>query len=699
MRFSDEAFVARDRTPDMGQVTGGVEVTVRPARPDDDGRDIARLSGAVQSRLGVVTGDPVTVEGEAVAMVWPEESGGDVVRIDADTRRRAGVTVGETVRITRADVDPAGAVTLGTRDGGSLTVEEAHERLEGRVVRADADISVDDRYLTVLETRPAGPVRITDRTELTVTETTGSAGHEGSDNHDHGTTYEDVGGLESELDRVREMIELPLSEPERFDDLGIDPPSGVLLFGPPGTGKTLIARAVATEVDADFHAISGPEIVSKYKGESEQRLREAFEAAASDAPAIVFLDEIDAIAGARDEDADMENRVVAQLLTLMDGLAPTERVVVVGATNRLEAVDPALRRGGRFDREIEIGVPDAAGRREVLAVHTRSASLGDDVDLDDLAARTHGFVGADLAALVREAAIEALTADRHPVELRSDDFERALSAVEPSAMREYVAERPSVTFADVGGLDVAKQRLREAVEWPISYGPLFAAAGTDPAPGIVLSGPSGTGKTLLARAVAGETGVNFLQVEGPGLLDRYVGESEAAVRDVFERARRTAPAIVFIDEIDAVAGRSGETSEVTERIVSQLRSELDRAADYPNLVVLAATSRPEALDDTLRRPGRFAEHLRISIPDRADRREILEIHTADTPLGAGVDLDRLAAETDGDTGADLESLVRRATMAAIRETAAGIDPAAAEAAAPDFTVTTAHFDAALDARD
>jgi transitional endoplasmic reticulum ATPase len=698
MRFSGETFADRSPTTVMGETTGAVEVTVRPARPGDDGRDVVRLPASVQSRLGIVTGDPVTIGGEAVAMVWPDEENGDVARIDADTRRRAGVTVGDTVRLTRADVDPASAVTLETRDGTRLDRHDAQERLADRVVRSGTRIRLDDGEFDVIETRPGGPVRITDETELTVAEPPGSAGDGPPDVSVRESTYEDIGGLESELDSVREMIELPLSGPERFDRLGIDPPTGVLLFGPPGTGKTLIARAVATEIDASFHAISGPEIVSKYKGESEQRLREAFEGAAAAAPAIVFLDEIDAIAGKRDADADMENRVVAQLLTLMDGLVPTERVVVIGATNRLDAVDPALRRAGRFDRELEIGVPDAAGRREVLAVHTRSAPLADDVDLNDLAARTHGFVGADLAALVREAGIAALTANREPLELRGEDFEEALSAVEPSAMREYVAERPSVTFAEVGGLDEAKRRLREAVEWPLEYGPLFDAAGTDPPTGLLLSGPSGTGKTLLARAVAGETGVNFLRVDGPDLLDRYVGESEAPVREVFERARRTAPTIVFLDELDAVAGRRGE-SEVTERAVSQLRSALDRAADHPNIVVLAATSRQAALDDALRRPGRLDTALGISIPDQAARREILEIHTADTPLANDVDLARLAAETDGDTGAELESLVRRATMAAIRETAEGIDPEAAESAAASLSVTAAHFDGALDGTD
>ncbi|RJX46970.1 AAA family ATPase, partial [Halonotius pteroides] len=361
---------------------------------------------------------------------------------------------------------------------------------------------------------------------------------------------------------VREMIELPLSEPELFRKLGIDPPSGVLLYGPPGTGKTLIAKAVANEVDAHFEVIDGPEIVSKYKGESEERLRETFERAIENQPSVVFVDEIDSIAGTRDEDADMENRVVAQLLTLMDGLEDRGQVIVVGATNRVDAIDPALRRGGRFDREIEIGAPDESGRREILDVHTRGMPLADDVDLDALAARTHGFVGADVHALVTEAAMRALRGreGREDLVVTQADVETALTAVDPSTMREYVAETPEATFDDVGGLEAAKRVLTEAVEWPLAYGALFEATNTDPPSGVLLYGPPGTGKTLLARALAGESEVNFVSVAGPELLDKYVGESEKAVREVFDRARQAAPSIVFFDEIDALAGVRGDAS-------------------------------------------------------------------------------------------------------------------------------------------
>jgi len=492
------------------------------------------------------------------------------------------------------------------------------------------------------------------------------------------------------------MIELPLSEPELFRRLSIAPPSGVLLYGPPGTGKTLIARAVANEVDAYFDVISGPEIVSKYKGESEERLREAFDRATENAPSILFIDEVDSIAGARDEDSDMENRVVAQLLTLMDGLEDRGRVVVIGATNRVDAVDPALRRGGRFDREIEIGVPGVDGRREILDVHTRGMPLAADVDLDRLAERTHGFVGADIESLTTEAAMYALRRDDDQPTVSREDFEAALASVDPSAMREYVAESPSVDFEAVGGLGDAKETLERAVEWPLRYGPLFDAADTEPPSGVLLHGPPGTGKTLLARALAGESGVNFIHVNGPELLDRYVGESEESVREVFDRARQTAPTIVFLDEIDAVAGRRGDSNEVTERVVSQLLTELDGVAENPNLVVVAATNRKAAIDDALLRPGRLEEHVEVSLPDAEARRKILEVHTRDKPIGSDVDLDMLVGETEGYSGAEIEALVRDASMAAIDDVALAYDPERANDHADELEITAEHFQAALE---
>ncbi|MEF8839691.1 MAG: AAA family ATPase [Haloarculaceae archaeon] len=730
----------------------GIELRVAGARKRDAGRGIARLPESVRTDLGVLSGDPVVVEGDhlAVAKVWPEQGADRVIRIDADTRNNAGVTIGDTVLVHRADVSPAARVTLQpvAEGSGDLPEETLARRLRDGLVRTGERLRAGDAGpFVVTGTSPDGSVRVTEDTTVELQPhdgdvpvgrsragnrggrsvgdrgngtTSGSGDHRtdgrsdgtpddaaGSPDSDAseavgrgsaGTTYEDIGGLEDELDLVRETIELPLAEPEVFDRLNLDPPSGVLLHGPPGTGKTLIARAVANEVDASFRSISGPEIVSKYKGESEERLREAFEEAQDNAPAILFVDEIDSIAGSRDAEADMENRVVAQLLTLMDGLQPTAGVVVVGATNRVDTVDEALRRGGRFDREIEIGVPDERGRREILAVHTRGMPMGDGVDLDRLAARTHGFVGADVASLVREAAMAALRRDSEGLRVTRADFETALAAIEPSAMREYVAESPRVTFADVGGLEDAKDRLREAVEWPLEYGPLFESTETDPPTGILLHGPPGTGKTLLARATAGESGVNFLRVAGPELLDRYVGESEKAVRELFERARQTAPAIVFIDELDAVAGRRGGGGDeaVTERVVSQLLAELDDAAENPALVVLAATNRREAIDEALLRPGRLEVHVAVPDPDEAGRRAILAVHVSGKPLGSDVDLDALAGRTEGFSGADLEALVREASMRAIRDVAAELDPEGAVDRAGSVRISADHFEAAIE---
>ncbi|WP_058366759.1 AAA family ATPase [Haloparvum sedimenti] len=684
-----------------------------------------------------IEGDRATVAKVWPGGASADEGG---VLVDADTRANAGVKVGDTVRVTAVEVNDATAVTLRAPDA-LATVDVSRDRVEevlardlrDRPLREGESVHVErlgGLRFSVADTSPEGTVRVTDRTDVRVVgaerggtgdgepsassppatgadrpgsppdggtadgrgggggaatgpsePATGSAGSAGSgdrtDEERVGATYEDIGGLDEELELVRETIELPLSEPEVFARLGIDPPKGVLLHGPPGTGKTLIARAVANEVDAAFFTVDGPEITSKYKGESEERLREVFDRAAESAPAIVFFDEIDSIAGKRDDAGDLENRVVGQLLSLMDGLDAREDVIVIGATNRVDSLDPALRRGGRFDREIEIGVPGEAGRRQILDVHTRRMPLAEDVDLDRLAARTHGFVGADLESLAQEAALTALRrvrqkdaqADLAGIEVTRADFESAHAAVEPSAMREHVAETPETDFSDVGGLAEAKHKLQRAVTWPLSYGPLFEAANAAPPTGILLYGPPGTGKTLLARAIAGESGVNFVQVAGPELLDRYVGESEKAVREVFERARQAAPTILFFDEIDAVAtdrDRGGD-SGVGERVVSQLLTELDRAADNPNVVVLAATNRRDALDPALTRPGRLETHVEVPNPDREARRKILDVHTREKPLAENVDLDRLAAETEGYSGAELTAVVREAALLAIQD--------------------------------
>jgi transitional endoplasmic reticulum ATPase len=728
-------------------------VEVRGARKQDAGDGLARIPESVRDRLGVLSGDPLVIEGadRAVASVRLGTEDGAYVRIDGETRAKAGTTVGDEVTLRKPTVRTADTISVrltATADGVDADdqARAVRQELSGRLLLAGERVDVPGvGSFVVSGSDPAGVIRVGDRTTIDVrvdrppadetdadvvptdgdasdgstgasdagrTASSGDAGRTDSGDaggtadtastdrpaSTTGATYEDIGGLDEELDQIREMIELPLSNPGLFERLGVDPPKGVLLYGPPGTGKTLIARAVANEVDAYFDVISGPEIVSKYKGESEQRLREAFERAQDNAPAILFVDELDSIAGTRDEEADMENRVVAQLLTLLDGLQARGRVIVIGATNRVDAVDEALRRGGRFDREIEIGVPDEGGRREILDVHTRGMPLAEDVDLDRIAAQTHGFVGADLQGLATEAAMAALRRSQDEPTVARADFDAAMTAVDPSAMREYVAESPTVTFDDVGGLDDVKANLRRAVEWPLSYGPLFDATKTDPPSGVLLYGPPGTGKTLLARAIAGETGVNFISAAGPELLDRYVGESEKAVRELFERARQTAPTVLFLDEIDAVTGVRGD-GEVTDRIVSQLLAELDGIVDNPHVVVLAATNRKDTIDPALLRPGRLESHVEVPLPDEAARREILHVHTDEKPLADDVDLDALAADTDGLSGADLEALVREASMTAIQELADDIGPDEASERADEVCISAAHFERARGSLD
>ncbi|MFC4989800.1 AAA family ATPase [Saliphagus infecundisoli] len=720
---------------DGGGDERGVSLSVRAAEKRDAGRGVARIPEAARKRLRVLSGDDVAIEGErtTVAKLWPADPTvpETVVQIDADTRANAGVHVGDTVTVRtveESDVREARSVTLEAppslpTEDRPLAERAAARALEGRPIRAGERLRIEGAGAApfrVADTDPAGDVRVGSGTEFRVQ--TGAAPKEGTDvpidagtsggragdgdaDRPSGVTYEDIGGLDDELELVREMIELPLSEPDLFRRLGVDPPSGVLLYGPPGTGKTLIARAVANEVDATFLTVSGPEIMSKYKGESEEKLREVFERAREKSPTIIFFDEIDSIAGERSDEGDAESRVVGQLLTLMDGLDARGEVIVIGATNRVDSLDPALRRGGRFDREIQIGVPDARGRREILEVHTRGMPLADDVDVEKIAARTHGFVGADLDSVTSEAAMAAIR--RRPTEpeeraewnrdprVTKADFDTALASVEPSAMREYVAESPGTTFEDVGGLAEAKATLREAVEWPLVYDRLFEETNTDPPSGVLLHGPPGTGKTLLARALAGETDVNFVRVDGPEIVDRYVGESEKAIRKVFERARQAAPSIVFFDEIDAIAGARGDgTHEVTERVVSQLLTELDGMAENPNLVVVAATNRREAIDPALLRPGRLDTHVLVPEPDLGAREKILAVHTAGKPLADDVDLDELAADLEGYTGADLEALVRDASMAAIREVAEAYGPEEANDRAGEVLIERRHLEAA-----
>ncbi|QLG48671.1 AAA family ATPase [Natrinema halophilum] len=734
----------------------GVTLSVRAAEKGDAGRGVARIPESVRRRLGILSGDAVVIEGDAstVAKMWPADPStpDDAIQIDGDTRANAAVHVGDTVTVRPKDkstIADAERITLiappGLSESQRRTAENgAAEKLRNRPVRSGEQVrieGIDQQPLRVSDTDPGGDVRITSATTVhLVTPGDGEDGAKrssasGSVDRDRGAngstgtqasadpafeaqsadsgpssgvTYEDIGGLDEELELVREMIELPLSEPELFRRLGVESPSGVLLYGPPGTGKTLIARAVANEVDASFETISGPEIMSKYKGESEEQLRRTFEDARENAPTIIFFDEIDSIAGTRDDEGDAENRIVGQLLTLMDGLDARGEVIVIGATNRVDVIDPALRRGGRFDREIGIGVPDEEGRREILEVHTRNMPLADDVDIDAIARRTHGFVGADLDAVASEAAMAAIRdrpteADdrrewnRNPT-VGKEHFDAALASVEPSAMREYVAESPTIDFSDVGGLEDAKQTLRESVEWPLTYDRLFEETNTDPPSGVLLYGPPGTGKTLLARALAGETDVNFVRVDGPEIVDRYVGESEKAIREVFERARQSAPSIVFFDELDAIAAARGDGHEVTERIVSQLLTELDGMRENPNLVVLGATNRKDQIDPALLRPGRLDTHVFVGEPDRAAREKILAVHTDDKPLD-DVDVAELAAELEGYTGADLEALVRDASMRAIREVASEHDPETANERASDVRIERRHIEAARTATD
>src|SRR5438552_4945385 len=493
--------------------------------------------------------------------------------------------------------------------------------------------------------------------------------------------YEDIGGLGSEVRKVREMIELPLRHPELFERLGVEAPKGVLLHGPPGTGKTLLAKAVASETSANFHSISGPEIMSKFYGQSEENLRDMFKQAEENAPSIIFIDEIDSIAPKRDEvTGEVERRVVAQLLALMDGLQARGKVVVIGATNRPNALDPALRRPGRFDREIEIGVPDRDGRLEILQIHTRGMPLAEDVDLKKLADVTHGFVGADLEALAKEAAIRALRrilpemdleAENIPAEVlnkiivRMTDFQEALKEVEPSAMREVLVEVPDIKWEDIGGLESVKEELREAIEWPLKYPELFAQMNAVPPKGLLLYGPPGTGKTLLAQAAANESEANFISVKGPELLNKFVGESEKAIREVFRKARQASPCIIFFDEIDSVApvrGSGSGDSNVTERVISQFLTEMDGLEELRNVVIIAATNRPDIVDPALLRPGRFDRMLLVPPPDLEARKQIFRIHTKKTPLAEDVKPDELARKTEGYTGADIASICNTAVM-------------------------------------
>jgi transitional endoplasmic reticulum ATPase len=569
--------------------------------------------------------------------------------------------------------------------------------------------------LVVISTAPGGPVIISQKTEVIVSEESAEAVAAAREGDIPSITYEDIGGLRDEVTKVREMIELPLRHPELFRRLGVEAPKGVILHGPPGTGKTLLAKAVANETNASFYTIGGPEIMSKFYGESEERLRNVFQEAQKNAPSIIFIDELDSIAPKREEvSGEVERRIVAQLLSLMDGLKARGKVVVIGATNRINAIDPALRRPGRFDREIELGVPDRDGRLDILQIHTRGMPLEKDVNLERLADITHGFVGADLHALAKEAAIRALrrilpeidlSAESIPADIlnkiivKMQDFIDVVNEMEPSAMREVFVEVPDVKWEDIGGLETIKQELREAVEWPLKYQGMFAYADATPPKGILLYGPPGTGKTLMAKATANESEANFISIKGPELLSKWVGESEKGVREIFRKARQAAPCIIFFDEIDAIApARGGDfgTSHVTERVISQILTELDGLEVLTNVVVIAATNRPDIIDTALLRPGRFDRLLYVPPPDYESRKQIIHIHTKKKPLAEDTNIDNLAAKMDGYTGADIAAVASAAVMLALREHISKYGkPQEAQSHAKELKIHMRHFEAAM----
>jgi len=708
---------------------------------DESGRGIVRIDTRTMSSLGIREGDVVELAGKkktgAIAVrAYPSDVGLNIARMDGIMRMNVGVGVGETVKMRKADLKDAKRVVLAPAQKGE--VMQVHPDLLRRnlfmrpvlkgdvispfpVVRQQREINpfeemfrslgIDveglgdfgftpipgETKLAVVSTIPEGIVRINEGTQIEVRK-------EAIDIEamkTPGVSYEDIGGLQSTLEKIREMVELPMRHPELFTSLGIDPPKGVLLYGPPGTGKTLLAKAVATESGASFYSIAGPEIMSKWYGQTEENLRKIFEDAEKNAPSIIFIDEIDAIAPKREEvTGEVEKRTVSQLLAIMDGLKARGQVIVIAATNRENALDPALRRPGRFDREIELGVPDKKGRKEILQIHTRNMPLEKDVDLDWLADITYGFVGADLEALAKEAAMSTLRRalpqiswkkeDELPADIvkklkvGKKDFENALKMVEPSGMREVMIEIPNVKWNDVGGLEGVKQSLKETVEWPLKNPQAFERIGVKPPKGLLLYGPPGTGKTLLAKAIANESGANFISIRGPEVLSKWVGESEKHIREIFKRAKQVAPSIVFFDEMDALVPRRGLEfgTRVTENVVSQILTQMSGIEDLHNVVVIGATNRPDILDPAVLRPGRFDRQILVPAPDEKARLEVLKIHTKKMPL-KGVDLKRLAKATEGYSGADLEALAREAGINALRENINAKE------------VTKKHFDAAL----
>jgi len=670
-----------------------IQLRVGDARQRDVGRGIARLDQRTMQKLGISAGDVIEIVGKRTTsgIAWPaysEDQNREIIRIDGFTRKNAGVAINEYVIARPAKVKNALNITFAPVDM-RLNVDEdftnfvKNRLMERTLMEGDTTLVMMLGHaipFTVTKTRPHGIVKVTAETKLAIL---GEPAPEGRGLPR--TTYEDIGGLHEEIQRVREMVELPLRHPELFQRLGIEPPKGVLLHGPPGCGKTLLARAVANESEANFFSINGPEIMSKFYGESEARLREIFQEGQQNSPSIIFIDELDAMAPKREEvTGEVERRVVAQLLALMDGLSGRGNVIVIGATNRPGALDPALRRPGRFDREIEIAVPDKKGRYEILQIHTRGMPLADDVDLKKLSKISHGYTGADMAALCRETAMKALRRylpqinleeERVPpsvlekMEVKMEDFLNAYKEITPTAMREVYIEVPTVHWSDIGGLEEVKKDLSEVVEWPLKSPEMFKRLGIKPPKGILLYGPPGCGKTLLGRAVATESEANFITIKGPEVFSKWVGESEKAIREVFRKARMAAPTVIFFDEIDSLLPRRGlgfADSGVTERVISQLLTEMDGIVTVEDIVVIAATNRPDIVDPAVLRPGRFDRLIYVPQPDEKSRLEIFQIYTKNMPLTNDVDVANLATVTKNYSGADIEALCREAAMQALR---------------------------------
>jgi len=663
------------------------------------GRGIALIDPRIIEEHNLATGDVLELTNEtsskkSYVLLWtshPNDYGKGLIRIDGYTRENISVGIDDQINVQKVDVENAEEILMSPLEDLNIVGLEDYfsEKLDGRVVAKDDVIlfNMMGRRIgfIIVSTKPQNKaLLINSNTKFKI----GSKSDISAQNKKiDRITYEDVGGIKNEVQKVREMIELPLRHPELFDKIGIEAPKGVLLHGPPGTGKTLLAKAVANETNANFYSIGGPEIMSKFYGESEEKLREIFNQAQENAPSIIFIDEIDSIAPKREEvSGDVEKRIVSQLLTLMDGLKARGKVVVIAATNRPNAIDPALRRPGRFDREIEIGIPDEEGRHDILQIHTRGMPLEQDIDLKSYAKVTHGFVGADLEMVAKEAAMRSLRRIIPEINLKetkipanvlnkikitNQDFDDALKDVHPSAMREVLVQKPNIGWNDIGGINNVKEELKEAIEWPLKHADLFTKADIKPPKGILLYGPPGTGKTLLAKAVASTSESNFISIKGPELLSKWVGESEKGIREIFRKARQAAPCVIFFDEIDAIAprrsGTNGGDSHVTERLVSQMLTEIDGLEDLKGVVIIGATNRPDIIDEALLRPGRFDRLLEIPIPDKDARKQILQIHLKKKPLGADVNIDKLVDLTDRYTGAEIEALVNAAAIAAVRE--------------------------------